>query len=67
MSDKRVGGIVIDPKKNTQKTKKTFNKKEWVKSNKGTFYRHKIGSCVPVLSTQVHKTGRESQNILLAL
>lgn len=51
MTNKRAGGIVITPEK------KSFSKWGWVKSNKGTFYRHKIGNCTPVPSAQVHEAG----------
>ena len=44
--------------------KRSFSKSGWVKSNKGTFYRHKIGNCAP----QLRCTRQEaSQNVLLAL
>lgn len=37
--------------------KRSFSKRGWVKSNKGTFYRHKIGNCAPHLRC----TGQEAE------
>lgn len=54
MTDKMVGRIAIAQKKTKkQKQQTTFNKREWIKYNKGIFYIPKIRSCVLVFSTQM--------------